>query len=94
MCVVLLRAHVLIDADIGQVFVMFFCHFFSYAFHHCFSALSCYNVSLSYRTAGVLPRALDAAREALRIWQRVLPSGHEDISDAEELVRALQQALG
>ena len=57
-----------------------------------FSALACYNISFSLEQTGALPRALEAAREALRIWQAALPPGHEDISDAEERVRELEQA--
>ena len=61
-------------------------------FHRPFSALACYNISFSLERTGALPRALEAAREALRIWQATLPPGHEDISDAEERVRELEQA--
>ena len=57
-----------------------------------FSALACYNISFSLERTGALPRALEAAREALRTWQATLPPGHEDISDAEERVRKLEQA--
>ena len=57
-----------------------------------FSALACYNISFSLERTGALPRALEAAREALRTWQAALPPGHEDISDAEERVRKLEQA--
>jgi hypothetical protein len=56
--------------------------------------LACYNISFSYEDSGALPRALEAAREALRIWQAALPPGHEDVTDAEERVRDLQQAMG
>jgi hypothetical protein len=41
----------------------------------------------------VICRAIECAREALRIWQTTLPPGHEDIVDAEELVRRLEQAM-
>jgi hypothetical protein len=37
-------------------------------------------------------RPLDFASEALRIWRAALPPGHEDIADAEELVRKLELA--
>jgi hypothetical protein len=59
-----------------------------------FSALACYNVSLSLERAGSLPRALEAAREALRMWQATQPLGHKDISDAEKLVRWLGKGGG
>jgi hypothetical protein len=58
-----------------------------------FIAVAYYNISYSYERTGALPRALEAAREALRIWQAALPSGHKDITDAEELVRRLEVAV-
>ena len=58
-----------------------------------FTALAFYNISFCYEDNGALPRALEAAREALRIWKLALPPGHEDISDAEELVHRLEQAM-
>ncbi len=58
-----------------------------------FTALAFYNISFSYEANGALPRALEAAREALCIWKLALPPGHEDISDAEERVRKLEQAM-
>jgi hypothetical protein len=53
--------------------------------------LACYNISFSFERIGSLTRALEAALEALSTWQAILPPGHEDISDAEELVRRLQR---
>ena len=58
-----------------------------------FSGLALYNISLGYETSGSLPRALECAREALRIWQASLPPGHEDVAGARSLVRRLEQAL-
>jgi hypothetical protein len=55
--------------------------------------LAFYNISFCYEDNGALPRALEAAREALRIWKLALSPGHEDISDAEELVHRLEQAM-
>ena len=55
------------------------------------SALACYNISFSLERTGALPRASEAAREALRIWQATLPPGHESISKAEERVCELEQ---
>ena len=52
----------------------------------CFSGLALYNLSFNYTTSGSLPRALECAREALRIWQASLPPGHEDVADAQSLV--------
>jgi hypothetical protein len=60
---------------------------------HVSSAMACDNVSFSYEDSGALPCALEAAREALRIWQAALPPGHEDVTDAEERVRDLLQAM-
>ena len=57
------------------------------------TGMSLYNISFSYEQAGDLHRAIECAREALRIWQAALPPGHKDIVDAEELVRRLEQAM-
>ena len=57
-----------------------------------FTALAFYNISFCYEVNGALPRALEAAREALRIWKLALPPGHDDISDAEERLHRLEQA--
>jgi hypothetical protein len=54
---------------------------------------SLYNISVSYKTSGSLPRALECAREALRIWQASLPPGHQHVAKAQSLVRRLEQAL-
>ncbi len=58
-----------------------------------FTGASLYNLSFSYGTSGSLPRALECAREALRIWQASLPPGHEHVAKAQSLVRRLEQAL-
>ena len=60
---------------------------------HVLPGLSLYNISFSYEQAGDLDRAIECAREALHIWQAALPQGHEDIVDAEERVRRLEQAM-
>ena len=60
---------------------------------HVLPGMSLYNISFSYEQAGDLDRAIECAREALRIWQAALPPGHEDIVDAEERVRDLEQAM-
>ena len=60
---------------------------------HVLPGMSLYNISFSYEQAGDLDRAIECAREALRIWQAALPQGHEDIVDAEERVRRLEQAM-
>ncbi len=57
------------------------------------TGMSLYNISLSYYRDGNMSLAMECAREALRIWQASLPPGHEDVVDAEKLVRRLEQAL-
>ena len=58
-----------------------------------FTGMALNNLSFGYETSGSLPRALECAREALRIWQRSLPPGHEDVADAQSQVRRLERAL-
>ena len=58
-----------------------------------FTGMALYNISFSYKTSGSLPRALECAREALRIWQASLPPGHEHVALAQSQVRRLQRAL-
>ncbi len=58
-----------------------------------FSGMALHNLSFGYETSGSLPRALECAREALRIWQASLPPGHEDVAAAQSLVRRLERAL-
>ena len=57
------------------------------------TGLAMYNISLSYEQTGDMSRAMECAREALRIWQAALPPGHEDVVAAEKLLRRLEQAL-
>jgi tetratricopeptide (TPR) repeat protein len=54
---------------------------------------SLHNISLSYEKSSLLPRALECAREALRIWQASLPPGHEHVALAQSQVRRLERAL-
>jgi hypothetical protein len=58
-----------------------------------FAGTALHNISFSYETSGSLPRALECAREALRIWQASLPPGHEHIALAQSQVRRLERAL-
>jgi hypothetical protein len=58
-----------------------------------YTGLSLYDISFSYRKAGDWHRAIECAREALRIWQATLPQGHEDIVDAQKRVLRLEQAM-
>ena len=62
-------------------------------FYYFFSGLSLYNISLSYEQAGDLHRAMECARESLRVWQTALPPGHQDIVDAENQIKNLQLAI-
>ena len=58
-----------------------------------FTGLALYNISFSYETSGSLPRALECAREALRIWQTSLPPGHEHVALAQSQVCDIERAL-
>ena len=58
-----------------------------------FTGTALYNLSFSYKTSGSLPRALECAREALRIRQASLPPGHQHVAKAQSRVRRLEQAL-
>ncbi len=57
------------------------------------SGSALFNISYCYEKSGLLPRALECAREALRIWQVSLPPGHEHIALAQSLLRRLERAL-
>ena len=58
------------------------------------SGLSLYNISCSYEQAGDFDRAMECARESLRVLQTALPPGHQDIVDAEEMIVYLESAIG
>ena len=58
------------------------------------SGLSLYNISLSYAQAGDFDRAMECARESLRVLQTALPPGHQDIVYAEEMILDLERAIG
>jgi len=51
---------------------------------------SCFNISSSYGQAGDFHRAIEKAREALRIWQAALPPSHPHVKMAQERVRQLE----
>ena len=57
------------------------------------TGLAMYNISLSYEQAGDMSLAMECAREALRVWQAALPSGHQYVVAAKERVRRLEQTL-
>ena len=61
-------------------------------FYDVFTAVACYNISLSLEQTGALSRALQSAREAWHIRLKTLPPGHKHVSDAEKRVRRLEQA--
>ena len=58
------------------------------------SGMSLYNISLSYVQAGDFDRAMDCARESLRVFQTALPPGHQDIVNAEKMILYLERAMG
>ena len=57
------------------------------------SGLSLYNISRSYKQAGDFDRAMECARESLRVFQTALPPGHQDIVYAEEMIVYLERAI-
>ncbi len=58
---------------------------------HPLIATSLYNISLSYKQAGDMRRAMDCAREAVVIWQVALPPGHPHLNLAEKNVLRLER---
>jgi tetratricopeptide (TPR) repeat protein len=52
--------------------------------------ISCLNLGLSCENVGDLPRALQFAREALRILQATLPLSHPHVKQAQQLVRGYE----
>ena len=58
------------------------------------SGLSLYNISLSYEQAGNFDRALECARESLRVFQIALPPGHQNIIVAEKMILYVEHAMG
>jgi len=56
------------------------------------TGMALYNISCSYKQAGDMPRAMECAREALRIWQAALPPGHEYVVAAEKLDLRLESS--
>ena len=69
------------------MFVISFCF-------HIFPGLSLYNISLSYEQAGDFDRALECARESLRVFQTALPPGHQNIVNAEKMILYVERAMG
>ena len=57
------------------------------------SGLSLYNISCIYAQAGDCDRAMECARESLRVLQTALPPGHQDIVAAEEMIVYLERAI-
>ena len=68
------------------MFVISFCF-------HIFPGSSLYNISLSYERAGDLHRAMEFARESLRVWQTALPPGHAYVVAAENQIKDLELAF-
>ncbi len=48
--------------------------------------ISCFNLGITCRKVGDLHRALQFAREALRIFQATLPPSHPHVTHAQQLV--------
>ena len=48
--------------------------------------ISCFNLGISCHKVGDLHRALQFAREALRIFQATLPPSHPHVTQAQQLV--------
>ena len=55
--------------------------------------LTCFNLSTSYRQIGDFHRAIDRARDALRIWQATLPPSHPHVQRAQERVLQIEDDL-
>ena len=79
--------------DIGEGHKFFLFHSPFALFVMFFSAMACCVLSARLLQSRALPRALELAREALRIWQFVLPPGHRHLLKAEKLVRGLEQVM-
>jgi hypothetical protein len=56
-----------------------------------FAGMAVKNISYFYERSGSLSRALEFARESLRIWQ-TLP-GSDQVAEAKSRVRYLERAL-
>ena len=54
--------------------------------NHPHIGISCLNLGFSCYKVGDLHRALQFAREALRIFQATLPPSHPHVTDAQQLV--------
>ena len=54
--------------------------------NHPHIGISCLNLGISCRKVGDLHRALQFAREALRIFQATLPPSHPHVTQAQQLV--------
>jgi tetratricopeptide (TPR) repeat protein len=52
--------------------------------------ISCLNLGMSCHKVGDLPRALQFAREALRIFQATLPPSHPHVKQAQQFVRGCE----
>ena len=52
--------------------------------------ISYLNLSYSYRQAGDFNRAIERAREALRIFQAALPPTHPHVEQAQKLIHHLE----
>ena len=55
--------------------------------------ISCFNLCTSCHVVGDLPRALQFAREALRIFQATLPPSHPHVKRAQQFVRGCEDDI-
>ena len=58
--------------------------------NHPNTGTSCFNISSIYRQTGDFHRAVERAREALRIWLAALPPSHPHVKMAQELVLEIE----
>ena len=57
------------------------------------SGICFHNLSISYKHVGDIHRALESAREALRIYQTALPPSHPYVSAAQQHVRVILEGI-
>ena len=58
-----------------------------------YAGLSLYAISHSFFETGNLQRAMEFVLESLRSLQTALPPGHQDIRNAEDMLRYLEHAM-
>ena len=61
--------------------------------NHPHIGMTCFNLSASYRQSGNLHRAVEAARQAARIFQLTLPPSHPNLQNAQKRVREIEDDI-